>query len=62
MGYFVLAWYLWAMAYLFKVVGFRKQFEVAIDILKGFFVDHDTSQIHERRRMLRQQDINPDLH
>ncbi len=57
----VLAWYLWAMAYLVKVVGFRKQFEVAMDILKGFFVNHDTSQIHERRRMLREQDINPDL-
>lgn len=57
-----LAWYVWAFAYLLKMVGARKQFEVALDILKGFFVEHDTSQIHERRRMLRDQDLNPDLH
>jgi NADH dehydrogenase len=56
-----LAWYLWALAYLFKVVGFRKQFEVATDFIKGAFVEHDTSQIHERRRMLREQDLEPDL-
>jgi NADH dehydrogenase len=56
-----LAWYLWALVYLFKVVGFRKQLEVATDFFKGLFVDHDTSQIHERRRMLRPQDLEPDL-
>jgi len=44
-----------------KMVGVRKQFEVALDILKGMFVEHDTSQIHDRRRMLRSQDLNPDL-
>jgi NADH dehydrogenase len=56
-----IAWYVWALAYLLKVVGFRKQFEVGIDILKGFFVGHDTSQIHERKRMLRSQDLEPEL-
>ncbi len=56
-----LAWNLWALAYLFKVVGFRKQFEVALDFIKGLFVEHDTSQIHERRRMLRERDIDIDL-
>lgn len=56
-----LAWYAWAMVYLMKMVGVRKQFEVALDILKGMFVEHDTSQIHDRRRMLRSQDLNPDL-
>ncbi|MFN7145988.1 MAG: NAD(P)/FAD-dependent oxidoreductase, partial [Myxococcota bacterium] len=56
-----LAWNLWALAYLFKVVGFRKQFEVALDFLKGLFLEHDTSQIHERRRMLRERDLDIDL-
>ncbi len=56
-----LAWYAWASAYLFKMVGARKQFEVGLDILKGMFLDHDTSQIHERRRILRAKDLNPDL-
>ena len=56
-----LAWNLWALLYLFRMVGFRKQLEVATDFLKGLFVDHDTSQIHERRRMLRAQDMDIDL-
>lgn len=56
-----LAWNLWALAYLTKVVGFRKQLEVAADFLKGLFVEHDTSQIHERRRMLRERDLDIDL-
>lgn len=57
----VLAWYAWALVYLLKMVGFRKQFEVATDMIKGLFVDHDTSQIHERRRMLREVDMEPRL-
>ena len=56
-----LAWYFWAFAYLLKVVGLRKQIEVATDLLKQSFVDHDTSQIHERRRMLRERDLDPRL-
>jgi NADH dehydrogenase len=55
------AWYAWALVYLFKVVGFRKQFEVATDFVKGLVVDHDTSQIHERRRMLRARDLEVGL-
>lgn len=55
------AWYFWALAYLIKMVGIRRQFEVALDFIKGLFVDHDTSQIHERRRMLRPHDMNPVL-
>ncbi len=57
----VLAWYMWALVYLMKMVGARKQFEVATDMVKGLFVDHDTSQIHERRRMLRDVDMEPRL-
>ncbi len=57
----VLAWYAWALVYLLKMVGFRKQFEVATDMIKGLFVDHDTSQIHERRRMLRAMDMEVSL-
>jgi len=56
-----LAFYAWAFAYLLKVVGVRKQFEVAADMIKSFVVDHDTSQIHDRRRMLRKQDLDPTL-
>ena len=56
-----LAWYLWALAYLFKMVGIRKQLEVAMDFFEGLFVDNDTSQIHERRRMLRMRDLEPQL-
>lgn len=56
-----LAWYLWALIYLFKVVGLRKQIEVATDMVKGLFVEHDTSQVHERRRILRERDLEPDL-
>jgi NADH dehydrogenase len=56
-----LAWYFWAFYYLFAMVGFRKQIEVATDVLKGLFVLHDTSQIHERRRMLRAEDLDPEL-
>lgn len=57
----VLAWYAWALLYLLRMVGLRKQLEVATDMVKGLFVDHDTSQIHERRRMLRDIDLDPDL-
>ncbi len=56
-----LAWYLWAAAYLFKMVGLRKQIEVGLDILKTLLVEHDTSQIHDRRRMLRPRDLDPVL-
>lgn len=56
-----IAWYLWAAIYMVKMVGLRKQLEVAADLMKQMFVDHDTSQIHERRRMLRPQDLEPDL-
>lgn len=56
-----MAWYAWALVYLMKMVGIRKQMEVAIDIIKGLVADHDTSQIHDRRRMLRERDLNPDL-
>ncbi len=56
-----IAWYLWAFVYLVKMVGLRKQLEVAADLFKSIFVGHDTSQIHERRRMLRDRDIEPDL-
>lgn len=56
-----LAWYLWALIYLLKMVGLRKQIEVLFDIVRGFFVEHDTSQIHERRLMLRARDLELDL-
>lgn len=56
-----LAWYMWAGAYLLKVVGLRKQLEVFIDLFKGLFVTHDTSLIHDRRRMLRERDLDPTL-
>lgn len=56
-----LAWYFWAFYYLFAMVGFRKQVEVATDVFKGLFVLHDTSQIHDRRRMLRAEDLDPAL-
>jgi len=56
-----LAWYVWALAYLVKMVGMRRQFEVAMDFFKGLFVEHDTCQIHERRRMLRPHDLDPKL-
>lgn len=56
-----LAWYFWAFYYLFAMVGLRKQLEVATDVIKGLFVLHDTSQIHERRRMLRAGDLDPEL-
>jgi len=57
----VLAWYFWAFYYLFAMVGFRKQLEVATDVLKGLFVLHDTSQVHDRKRMLRAHDLDPEL-
>lgn len=56
-----LAWYFWAFYYLFAMVGIRKQLEVAADVIKGLFVLHDTSQIHDRKRMLREVDIDPTL-
>lgn len=56
-----LAWYLWALVYLFKVVGFGKQIEVALDMVKMLFGDHDTSLVHDRSRMLRARDLEPDL-
>lgn len=57
----MLAWYFWAFYYLFAMVGIRKQIEVATDVLKGLFVYHDTSQIHDRKRMLRGIDLDPKL-
>jgi len=56
-----IAWYLWAAIYMVKMVGLQKPLEVAADLLKQMFVDHDTRQIHERRRMLRPQDLEPGL-
>lgn len=56
-----LAWYFWAFYYLFAMVGIRKQLEVAADVVKGLFVLHDTSQIHDRKRMLREVDLDPTL-
>lgn len=57
----MIAWYFWAFYYLFAMVGFRKQLEVATDVLKGLFVLHDTSQVHDRKRMLRASDLDPEL-
>jgi NADH dehydrogenase len=52
-----LGWYVWALVYLVKMVGFRKQLEVAIDHIKGFLFDRDISQIHDRKAVLREGDF-----
>lgn len=56
-----LAWLLWAGAYLVKMVGFRKQIEVAIDHVTHFFFTHDTSQILNRRAILSDEELNLSL-
>jgi NADH dehydrogenase len=56
-----LAWLMWAGAYLVKMVGFRKQIEVAIDHLTHFFFSHDTSQILNRRAVLSDEELNLSL-
>ena len=56
-----LAWLLWAGAYLVKMVGLRKQIEVAIDHLTHFFFTHDTSQILNRRAILSDEELNLSL-
>jgi NADH dehydrogenase len=56
-----LAWLFWAAAYLFKMVGLRKQIEVGIDHLTHFFFQHDTSQILNRRVVLTDQELNLSL-
>jgi NADH dehydrogenase len=56
-----LAWLMWAGAYLVKMVGFRKQIEVAIDHVTHFFFSHDTSQILNRRAVLSDEELNLSL-
>lgn len=56
-----LAWYMWAFYYLVAMVGLRKQLEVLFDLVRGVFFEHDTSQIHDRRAVLREADLDPDL-
>ena len=53
-----IAWLLWAGAYLVKMVGIRKQIEVAIDHILHFFFEHDTSQIMNRRQILADEELN----
>ena len=47
-----LAWLMWAGVYLVKMVGFRKQLEVALDFLTHLVFQHDTTQILNRRQVL----------
>jgi NADH dehydrogenase FAD-containing subunit len=56
-----LAWLLWAAAYLVKMVGFRKQVEVAFDQLTHLVFEHDTSQILNRRQVLTDEELNLSL-
>jgi NADH dehydrogenase len=56
-----LAWLLWAAAYLFKMVGFRKQLEVGMDHLTHFLFEHDSSQIMNRREVLSDEELNLSL-
>jgi len=56
-----LAWLLWAGAYLVKMVGFRKQVEVAFDQLTHLVFEHDTSQILNRRQVLTDEELNLSL-
>src|SRR5678815_1118310 len=56
-----LAWLLWAGAYLVKMVGFRKQVEVAFDQITHLVFEHDTSQILNRRQVLSDEELNLSL-
>ncbi|MCC6349853.1 MAG: FAD-dependent oxidoreductase [Candidatus Eisenbacteria bacterium] len=56
-----LAWLGWAAAYLFKMVGLRKQLEVGIDHLTHMIFQHDTSQILARRAVLTDDEMNLSL-
>jgi NADH dehydrogenase len=56
-----LAWLMWAAAYLFKMVGFRKQIEVGIDHLTHLVFEHDSSQIMNRREVLTDEELNLSL-
>jgi NADH dehydrogenase len=56
-----LAWLTWAAAYLFKMVGFRKQMEVGIDHLTHMLFEHDSSQIMNRRQVLSDEELNLSL-
>lgn len=53
-----LAWLGWAAAYLFKMVGLRKQIEVGLDHLTHLVFQHDTSQILARRAVLSDDELN----
>ena len=56
-----LAWLLWAGAYLVKMVGLRKQLEVAMDHLTHLLFEHDTSQILRRRHVLTDEELEMSL-
>lgn len=56
-----LAWLLWAAAYLVKMVGIRKQFEVGMDHLTHLLFEHDSSQIMNRREVLTDEEMNLSL-
>ena len=56
-----IAWLFWAAAYLVKMVGFRKQMEVAIDHVTHVFFEHDSSQILNRRQVLSDEELNLSL-
>lgn len=56
-----LAWLGWAAAYLFKMVGLRKQIEVGLDHLTHLVFQHDTSQILARRAVLSDDELNLSL-
>jgi NADH dehydrogenase FAD-containing subunit len=56
-----LAWLLWAAAYLFKMVGIRKQLEVGMDHLTHLLFEHDSSQIMNRREVLTDEEMNLSL-
>jgi len=56
-----LAWLGWAAAYLFKMVGLRKQIEVGLDHLTHLFFQHDTSQILARRAVLSDDELDLSL-
>jgi NADH dehydrogenase len=53
-----LAWLLWAVAYLIKMVGLRKQIEVGLDHLTHLMFEHDSSQIMARRHVLSDEELN----
>ena len=56
-----LAWLGWAAAYLFKMVGLRKQIEVGLDHVTHLFFQHDTSQILARRAVLSDDELDLSL-